>query len=132
MPLIADMLDLAANDLPKWNGNTLASMVNAANQVGIGGSNRIEEIRDARVAAIRSGMAYGNAIDANASAMRRAAESIRQKAGITKTGLTVRLTDDQLCALRELLALVHYDDLAREWLDLLPAELHPARTDRKS
>lgn len=35
------------------------------------------------------------------------------------------LTGDQLCALRDLLALVHYDDLADSWLKLLPTEFHP-------
>lgn len=38
---------------------------------------------------------------------------------------TFELSDDQLDAVRELLALVHYDDLAVAWLDLLPAAFHP-------
>ena len=38
---------------------------------------------------------------------------------------TFVLSDAQLCALRELLALVHYDDLANAWLLLLPPEFYP-------
>lgn len=37
--------------------------------------------------------------------------------------LRVALTDEQVDAARALLALVHYDDLAASWLDLLPPAL---------
>jgi hypothetical protein len=37
------------------------------------------------------------------------------------------LAEDQLCALRELLGLVHYDTLANEWLRLLPKQFRPRR-----
>lgn len=40
---------------------------------------------------------------------------------------TFELSDDQLCAVRELLALVHYDDLAASWLGLLPDAFKPRR-----
>ncbi len=40
---------------------------------------------------------------------------------------TVTLDRDQLCALHELLGLVHYDNLAQSWLDLLPVELRPEK-----
>ena len=35
------------------------------------------------------------------------------------------LSKDQIDALRALLCLVHYDDLALSWLDLLPNEIWP-------
>lgn len=37
--------------------------------------------------------------------------------------VVVHLNEDQRCALRELLGLVHYDDLAQSWRNLLPLEL---------
>ncbi len=42
----------------------------------------------------------------------------------------ITLDRDQLCALHQLLSLVHYDDLAQSWLDLLPVELRPVRSAR--
>jgi len=35
------------------------------------------------------------------------------------------LRGDQIGAVRALLNLVHYDDLAQSWLDMLPGELRP-------
>jgi hypothetical protein len=40
-------------------------------------------------------------------------------------GRAFYLSDDQLLAVRELLALVHFDSLAEEWLAILPAEFRP-------
>lgn len=38
---------------------------------------------------------------------------------------TVTLTGRQLTAVHALLELVHYDDLAQSWLDMLPVDLKP-------
>ncbi|MFF0822459.1 hypothetical protein ACFYUR_19020 [Micromonospora haikouensis] len=40
-----------------------------------------------------------------------------------QTDVTVTFTADQLGALRALLRLVHYDNLAQDWFNLLPAEI---------
>lgn len=48
-------------------------------------------------------------------------------AAIPGVGKVLVLDADQLCALHELLGLVHYDDLTRSWLDMLPTEMHPQR-----
>jgi hypothetical protein len=40
-------------------------------------------------------------------------------------GQAFRLSGDQLDAIRALLGLVHYDDLAKSWLDLLPQAFRP-------
>jgi hypothetical protein len=123
--VIADLLDRAADDLARWNGNTLASMARAAESLGLAHGQRLVAVRDARNAALAEGMAHGNSVNVNAAAMRRAAESVRRAAGIGQPTVTFSLDQDQLCALRELLRLVHYDDLAQSWLDMLPSVLHP-------
>lgn len=72
----------------------------------------LDAIRDARNATDRSWSLseYANAV--------RWAEA--QAAGRV---VTVALSTDHIEALRALLGLVHYDDLAQGWRDLLPAEL---------
>lgn len=50
-----------------------------------------------------------------------------QVSGDTNATRTFELSADQLDALRALLGLVHYDDLADALLAILPIDFHPSR-----
>jgi hypothetical protein len=90
--------------------------------------NRANEFRAARDHLLEAGKAWLDEgfPNAGATAEHRLASAIEDVIANVPQGQSMWvMTECQADALRALLGLVHYDDLASSWLAMLPAEVHP-------
>jgi hypothetical protein len=91
--------------------------------------NRANEFRAARDHLLEAGKAWLDEGFPNtgATAEHRLASAVEDVIANVPQGQSMWvMTEYQAEALRALLGLVHYDDLASSWLAMLPAEIHPA------